>query len=201
MTLFDVIALSIMGVSALVGFARGGVREMINVVSLLAAALGSAFGLRISGPIMRGMMDPDWTGNVAALVIVFVVIYIALRVVGAGLTKRLHATQALGALDRSIGVGFGLLRALVALGAFYVAFHAATPPERVPNWISGAALYPLTSAAGEVLKAFAPKGLDMAAQFKPAIVDAVREGSGDPRGAGYDAKDRKGLDDVVEKTR
>lgn len=201
MTLFDVIALAVFAVSAIVGFARGGVREMINVVSLIASALIAVFGLRISGPIMRGMMDPDWTGNVAAVVIVFVGAYIALRVGGAFLARRLHATQALGALDRAVGTGFGLLRALVVLGAFALVFNAATPAERVPQWISGAALYPLTSAAGEVLKAFAPKGMDMAGQLKPALEDAVRDGASDPPGGGYDAGARKGLDDVVEKTR
>ncbi|HEX2558713.1 CvpA family protein [Phenylobacterium sp.] len=201
MTLFDVIALAVLAVSAIVGFARGGVREMINVVSLIVSALVAVFGLRVSGPILRGMMDPDWTGNVAAVVIVFVGAYIALRVGGAFLARRLHATQALGALDRAVGTGFGLLRALVVLGAFALVFNAATPPERVPQWISGAALYPLTAAAGEVLKAFAPKGLDMAGQLKPALEDAVRDGSRDPADGGYDAKARKGLEDVLEKTR
>lgn len=201
MTLFDVIALAVMTISGIVGFARGGVREMINVVSLVAAALAAVFGLRVSGPVMRDLMDPDWTGNVAAIVIVFVVAYIALRVLGGALAKRLHATHALGALDRSVGVGFGLLRAVVALGLFHLVFSAATPPERVPQWIEGAALYPLTERAGEVLKAFAPKGLDMAGRLRPAIEDAVREGSGGPQGVGYDERARRGLDEVVEKTR
>lgn len=201
MTLFDVIALAVFAVSAIVGFVRGGVREMLNVVSLIAAALVAVFGLRVSGPIMRDMMDPDWTGNVAAVVIVFVGAYIALRIGGAFLARRLHATHALGALDRAVGTGFGLLRALVVLGAFALVFNAATPPERVPQWISGAALYPLTSAAGEVLKAFAPKGMDMAGQLKPAIEDAVRDGSRDPADGGVGAQAREGLGDVVEKTR
>jgi membrane protein required for colicin V production len=138
---------------------------------------------------------------VAAIVIVFALVYLALRIVGAALARRLHATQALGALDRGVGFGFGLLRALVALGLFALVFNAATPPERVPQWISGAALYPLTARAGEVLKAFAPKGLDMAGRLKPAIEDAYREGSTEPQGVGYDARARKGLDDVVEKSR
>lgn len=201
MTLFDVIALAVLAVSALVGFVRGGVREMFNVASLIVAALVAVFGLRFSGPVMRDVMNPDWTGNVAAVVIVFVATYIALRVGGAFLARRLHATQALGALDRAVGVGFGLLRALVVLGAFALVFNAATPPERVPPWISSAALYPLTSASGEVLKAFAPKGLDMAGQLKPAIEDAVRDGARDPADSAVDARPQARPGDVVEKTR
>ncbi|MET0295530.1 MAG: CvpA family protein [Phenylobacterium sp.] len=201
MTLFDVIALAVMAISGIVGFARGGVREMVNVVSLVAAVLASVFALRFTGPVMRGVMDPDWTGNVAAIVIVFALSYIGLRILGGVVARRLHATHALGALDRGVGVGFGLLRALIALGLFSVVFNAATPPERVPQWISGAALYPLTTRAGEVLKAFAPKGLDMAGRLKPAIEDAYREGSSGAPGVGYDADSRRRLDSVVEKAR
>jgi membrane protein required for colicin V production len=136
------------------------------------------------------------------VLLVFVVVYLALRLIGGRIASQVQATQGLGVLDRSIGLGFGLVRALVVLGAFNLVFNAATPPERVPKWISGAALYPLTSGAAQVLKAFAPKGLDMADRLKPALRDAVREGSRDQATEqGYDAGERGRIDDLVEKSR
>lgn len=202
MTLFDIIALTVLAVSAGVGFFRGAAREMVTVLALVAAAGAAVFGLRLTGPVMRAVVQPDWAGNVAAVLLVFVVVYIALRLLGGRLASRVQATEGLGFLDRSIGLGFGLVRALVVLGAFVLVFNAATPPERVPRWISGAALYPLTSAVAEVLKAFAPKGLDMADRLKPAIADAVRDGTRDPAPEqGYDARERGGIDDLVEKSR
>ncbi|MEJ0067131.1 MAG: hypothetical protein WDM85_18385 [Caulobacteraceae bacterium] len=56
-----------------------------------------------------------------------------------------------------VGVGFGLLRGLILLGVFYLVFHAATPPERVPHWIKDAALYPLAGFAGNALMGLEPK--------------------------------------------
>src|SRR5690606_35589207 len=104
-------------------------------------------------------------------------------------------------LDRTVGLGFGLIRALVVLGAFQLMLVAATPPERMPAWITGASLYPLTQRVGEVLKTFAPKGLDIADRMKPAFEQAVREGTHDPSSDGYDAKARSKIDDLVESSR
>ncbi|WP_374570113.1 CvpA family protein [Phenylobacterium sp.] len=202
MTLFDIIALSLLVVSGIAGFVRGATREMVTVLALVLAAFACVYALRYTGPIARHAIHPDWMGNVGAMLAVFVVVYIVLRLLGGMLAKKIQDTEGLSFLDRSIGLGFGLLRALVVLGAFNLAFNAATPPERVPQWISGAALYPLTAGAARVLKAFAPKGLDMAGKLKPAIADAVRDGKGDSASDnGYDAHDRSVIDDLVEKSR
>ncbi|MBA4792846.1 CvpA family protein [Phenylobacterium sp.] len=202
MTLFDVIALALLAVSAGVGFFRGAVREMATVLALLVAAAAALWGLRFSGPVAREIMDPAWAANVAAVVVVFTVVYIVLRLLGGGLANKVQATDVLGFLDRLIGAGFGLLRSLVVLGAFSLALNAATPPERMPTWITGAALYPLTRAAGEVLKTFAPKGFDVADRLRPAISDAVRDGAGDPPSEeGYDERARDHIDELVEQSR
>jgi membrane protein required for colicin V production len=203
---FDIIVLTILVVSALMGFFRGAAREMLTVGAFLAAAFGAVYGLRYTGPVARNMIDPDWAGTVGAGVVTFLVIYIVLRLLGAGLAQRIHSAQGLGLLDRSIGLGFGLIRALILLGAFNIAFNAATPPERTPKWMVGAALYPMTSAAARVLKSFAPRGLDMADRLKPALDQAVHDGSvnapRDSSGArGYDARERGHIDDLVEKSR
>ncbi len=196
------IALSLLGISGGVGFLRGAVREMVTVLALLVAGAAALWGLRLSGPIFREFVDPAWAANVAAVLVVFVVIYGLLRLMGAQMANRVQATEVLGFLDRTIGAGFGLVRSLAVLGAFSLAFHAATPPERIPQWIGGAALYPLTKAAGEVLKTIAPKGLDLAQRLRPAITGAVRSGAGDqPSEDGYDDRARDDIDDLVEKSR
>jgi membrane protein required for colicin V production len=202
MTQLDYVIIAILAISAIVGFFRGAAREVVTVVAFLLAAMAAMFGLRFAGPIARAAINPDWAGNVAAVVVVFLAVYIILRLLGAGLVRRVKDTEVLGALDRSVGLGFGLVRAVVVLGALNLLFNAATPPEQVPSWISQAKLYPLTTASGRLLTAFAPKGVDMAGRLKPAFDKAVDDGAGDRKAAGgYDARDRKGVDDLVEKTR
>ena len=203
---FDIVVLSILLASAGIGFYQGAAREMVAVLSFFVAAVVAVYALRMTGPIGRSMIDPDWAGTAAAIVAVFVVVYGLLRVVGGGLAQKIQQTQIIGLFDRTIGTGFGLVRAFILLGALNLAFNAAVPDNLRPKWLNEAAFYPMTVAAGQMLKTFAPKGMDFAERLKPALTDAVRDGSAnaprDSRGVrGYDARDRGGIDDLVEKSR
>jgi membrane protein required for colicin V production len=179
-SLYDVIILVILGSSALIGFVRGALREVMTVLAFVGAVAASLFALRVTGPIARHLIEPAWAGAVAAVLVVFVAAYIVIRVLGAGLQNRVHQTTALGAIDRSIGVGFGLLRGLVAIGVFHLVFHAATPEDRVPQWISHATLYPLSKTCAKALSKPAPEGSAVAGRLGPHLGDAVRKGSEDP---------------------
>jgi membrane protein required for colicin V production len=207
MTPFDIIAGVILLVSAVVGFARGASRELTSALSFIAAAIIALLGLRITGPLFRSLMDPDWAATAAAILVLFVIAFIGLRMLGAALTKTLHADAALGTLDRLMGLAFGLIRGLVVLGVFNLVFNMATPPDRVPSWVSKSALYPLSTASARVLKVFAPKGTALAGKLAPAIEDAVHDGASDkpsdgkPGEPSYDRTQRRSVDDLVEKSR
>lgn len=211
MTLFDLIALCLILGSALIGFVRGAIREVMTILAFFLAALIAIFALRFTGPLSRKLIDPDWAATALAVVLSFVLAYIALRLTGSFLTKKIHNIETLGALDRAAGVGFGLVRAMVLLGVFYLVFNAATPPERVPRWISHAALYPLAKLSATGLRSLAPEGSAAADRLGPSLEKAVREGAGDKNappangkttpGQGYDETSRQGVDDLVEKNR
>ena len=140
MTLFDLIVVLVLLVSGVVGFMRGAAREVVTVLAFIAAVVIAVIGLRVSGPIARHAIHPNVIANAVAILVVFAAAYILMRALGLKLAEQLHQTEALGMFDRTIGVGFGLVRGLVLLGMFYVIFNAATPADRVPPWIKGAAL-------------------------------------------------------------
>jgi membrane protein required for colicin V production len=150
------------------------------------------------------MIDTAWLANAAAILVMFIIIYIVLRLTGGALTQSVRQTG-LSGLDRMLGFGIGVVRALVVMGAFTLVLNAATPPERMPAWISDAQLYPLASAAGDSLRAFAPKGLKVAHDVAPGLADAVM---GPPaakpearRGDSYESGRRRDNDDQVEEPR
>jgi membrane protein required for colicin V production len=172
-TLFDLVVLGLLILSGLVGFIRGATRELITVIAFVLGALAAVFALRFTGPIARDAIDPEWAGNAVAIVIVFLIVYILLRVLGAGVTRRIHQTSALGSIDRAAGVGVGLIRALVLIGVFHLVFHAATPPERLPRWMTDAASYPLSGAAAGALRVVARQGAESADGLAPALKEAV----------------------------
>ncbi|MDP1632044.1 MAG: CvpA family protein [Caulobacter sp.] len=203
LTQFDFIAGPLLIVSALVGYSRGATKELMTVLALVLAAIIAVFFLRFTADAGRALIDPDWAGVGVALLFVFGVAYVGLRMLGSGLERRVQETQGVGTLDRAVGSGFGLVRALVILGGFSLLFNMAAPPDKAPTWVTRGLFYPLTEASGRVLKAFGPDGLAVAQTVAPKLEAAVRAGAGTAPAPekGYDAGERSAVDDLVEKTR
>jgi membrane protein required for colicin V production len=206
LTLFDLIVLGVLALSALVGFIRGAVRETLTVAAFVIAALAAVFSLRFTAPLARAAVDPDWAAAGVAIAVVFVIVYIAVRVLGGSLTKSVQNSP-LGPVDRAAGLGLGLVRGLVALGVFHLVFHTVTPDDRIPRWISTAATYPLTGWTAARLQVLSREGQGQADRLGPAIEKAVREGAETPQPAdeqtpaadgAYAPAERQSLDDLVE---
>ncbi len=195
MTLFDVIAGLLLLISGGTAFMRGGTREVVGILAFVLGAVLAILMLRFSAPVARGMISPDWAAVTAALLVVFIVVFLVIKLVGGQITRNVQGAGALGVVDRFIGLGFGLIRALVILGTFTLVIQMAGGEKGPPEWVKSATLYPLTEGAGRVLKAFAPEGFAVAGKIAPAIGDAVKSG------AGYSDEDRDTMDDLVEKTR
>jgi membrane protein required for colicin V production len=210
LTLFDIIALLILSVSTLVGFVRGALREVSTIIAFAVAVAVAILALPFTGHVARAAVQPSWAANAVAVLVVFLAVYILVRVVAAALTRGVHSTQTLGMVDRVIGGGFGLIRGLVLLGLLYLAFNLAPPPSGVPGWMAQARLYPLSATCARTLLALAPKGSALAGKITPAIAHAVAGSSSEPAASsaigqsddkGYSHAARQGLDDAVEKSR
>jgi membrane protein required for colicin V production len=178
MSLFDLAAGLVLIVSAVVGWVRGASREVAVVAALIIAAIVALAALRFSGPVARHAIHTPWLANIAAILIVFAAVYILLRVMASALTRRIHQTSGLGGVDRTVGAGFGVARALVILGLANLTINAIMPADRMPTWISGAWLFPVSAVSGRALKAFAPHGVDLAKQVAPVVGHAIAS-SGD----------------------
>jgi membrane protein required for colicin V production len=177
MTAFDYAAGVLLLLSGLFGFVRGATHELSTVVALVVAAILAVAALRFTGPLALHAIHTPWLAKATAILLTFVLVYAVLRILGGALTRGVKQTS-LSGLDRMLGFGVGLVRALVALGGFILLVDAATPPERMPAWIKGAKLYPIASAAGGALRTFAPSGLKVAATVAPVLADDVGDGDG-----------------------
>ena len=189
MTQLDFIILALLAVSAAVGFSRGAVREIFALVALVAAAGLAVLGLPVFGPMVRGVISPPWLGTGLAVALVFVLGFVGLRLIGAGIARQVQSIQVLGLLDRSLGLLIGLARGLILLGAMFLAFHALTPKDIQPRWIVGAQMWPVARNMARLIESLIPQGLDAAGRLKPMLERAIRDGSGDrSKTEGYDAR-------------
>lgn len=206
MTQFDLIVFALLGLSALVGFWRGAAMEIVSMLALVAAAALAIYTLPFTAHLGHKVFHSDWLAAAAALVATFVVAYVITRLVGAVIARRIQQTRFVGALDRSVGLAIGLVRGLIVLGALNLMFNAATPKDLQPRWIVGSTTWPLAQNMGRMLQALAPKGMDIAGRLKPAFDRALHSGAHDAlddrlKSEGYDARQRREIEDLVEKSR
>jgi membrane protein required for colicin V production len=202
--MFDLIVGLTLIISAFAGFLRGATRELVAVVSFILAVVVSVLALRLTFPLTLAAIHIAWLAKGLALLIGFVAAFILFRLLGGSLAKKIHDVRALGTLDRVIGVGFGLIRALVLVGMFNLLLTAVTPPDRMPPWVTEAKLYPLTKVGAGMLRAIAPKGFSVAGSVGSGLGRAVAgedesvtehdSVQDTPGNWGYDARNRKSVE-------
>ena len=112
MTGYDVFAIVVILFSVAAGWVRGGVREIITLLSATLAALVALIALPWTAGVARAFVDPEWAGSILAAVLTFFVVYFGLRLIGGMLSKGAKDHPHLGVLDRVFGFVIGAVRAL-----------------------------------------------------------------------------------------
>ncbi|CAH2601554.1 Colicin V production protein [Rhodovastum atsumiense] len=128
----DIVVLAVIAVSAMLAFLRGFVREVLGIGAWVAAAAAALWGAPDFEPRVRAWMGNGDLSAPIAYVAVFVVSLILLSVV-AGLIGGVVRGSALGGVDRSLGVVFGIVRGAALVVVAYIAAGFLVAPERWPE--------------------------------------------------------------------
>jgi len=131
MNMVDLLVLAIVGISGLLGLSRGLVREILGLGSWIAAGYAAyRIGPSVMPMTQEAIGNPD-IADPAAYLITFVALLILLSLL-ANLVGRLVQLSALGGLDRTLGLVFGIARGLAVLIAAYIPLALMLPPEKWP---------------------------------------------------------------------
>ena len=137
----DLVVLAVVLVSGLVGVLRGMVREVLGIAAWVAAAwIASPYGLfPYVAPWVREQMSDKGAADIAALAGIFLISLIVLWFVVASISSRVRGS-ALGGLDRTFGLVFGLARGAVLVAAAYIVGGYLSPAEAWPPPVQQARL-------------------------------------------------------------
>ena len=145
----DYAIITLLAVSCIVGLVRGLLREVISVVSWIAAVwlawiFGSTLEPHLGGALQEATVRP-WAART--------IIFIAVLLVGAGIgaiVTHFVRLSIFSSLDRLLGLVFGLLRGAVVLGVLAIGCHALRLHEE--PWYRDSTLAPYAEQAGNVLR-------------------------------------------------
>jgi membrane protein required for colicin V production len=130
-TWFDLLLIVIMLISAFLAMVRGFMREFFSIVSWLTAAVAGVYFAGRLAPSVKSFVN---VGDTPALIIAGVGTFLVVLLVVAVITIRISdmvLDSQIGALDRTLGFIFGLVRGflLVAVAYTFVSWLISEPAQ------------------------------------------------------------------------
>lgn len=168
MNVLDILVVTIVILSGLFAFARGFVRECLSIASWSAATGAALYATPYLRPYAEHYVPKGAVADATAAGAAFLVTLIVLTIVTGAISRRVQHSS-LSALDRTLGLLFGLMRGglLVAIGFLALSFVLPPGAER-PQWIAQSRTAPLFAEATSGLSRLMPEPLRKnAAQFNP----------------------------------
>lgn len=205
----DIAVLAVLAVSGLLALVRGFVREVLAIAAWVGAAAAGVFGYPHLAPHLEGLFGVVEAGpvaNLAAGVAIFLLALMLFALVAGAVADRVQ-DSAFGAIDRTLGLIFGLARGALLLCLAYIGAAWLQPPDRWPAWAAEARTRPALEAGGAWLVRQLPAGLlpapprsTPAAPSADALMRPPAAAVPD-RGEGYRAEERRELERLMNVAR
>jgi membrane protein required for colicin V production len=173
LTALDVAVLLVVGLSVLIAYLRGAVREILTIGIWLGAGVVAFYGFPYARELARRTIETDWIADAAALCVVFVVPLIGFKVAAALIAEYLPGGT-VQTVDRMAGAAFGMFRGAVIVCAAYLALTILAAPEEHPDWVKNALVLPYVRDGAVLLSKLMPE--DVAARVGGAALPMPRQG-------------------------
>jgi membrane protein required for colicin V production len=158
MNALDIAVVAVILLSGLFAFARGFVKEVLSVGAWVGAGFAALYGLPYATPIAERFLPGGAVAEAGAGAAIFLVALIVLSVLTSAISRRVKES-ALSAVDRTLGLIFGLVRGVVLVCLAYIALGWVWPadkPQPQPQWIAGARTLPLLESGADRLRRLLP---------------------------------------------
>ncbi len=155
----DLAVIAVVLTSAMLALLRGFTREVLAILSWVAAAAAAYYFHPLALPYVRPHVPKE---NIAQGVSIAAVFFIALILVSIVTVKisDLILDSKIGALDRTLGFVFGAVRGFLLAVVAFVFYGWLAPDANQPEWVKNARLKPILEASGEKLHDLVPQDID-----------------------------------------
>ncbi len=166
LTAFDVGVFLVLGVSVLLALARGAVRELLGLLVWVGALVIAYVAFDPVRWLMLDLVHNDWMADGLALLLVFVVPLVVLKV-SLVLVAGFAPVGLLGLVDRLAGGAYGLARGLVMVSAGYLGLSFLINPVHQPLWIQDATVLPYVQDGAGWIAGWLPPSMLPETAFLP----------------------------------
>lgn len=204
----DFIVIAVVLVSGALAFFRGVVREFLSIVGWVVAAAVAYYGFNALRPYTRELIDSPLVADITTGALLFVAALVTMSVVGHAVSRRVRESH-LGALDRSLGFVFGVLRGAIIICIAYLMIAWAVPPGEQPDWLRGARTLPLVEYGAGLIARVIPAAARSDWAFSASTESSQRRdyeilmspppaNENKSKSSGYPSAERKKLDRLIQ---
>ena len=161
LTYFDLGVFAILGLSGLLSFFRGFVREVLSLGAWFGAGVITLYAFpHVAAVLSKHIHNQTIASGLAALS-TFALALIAISVVSSVLLKFVKSGADVGLLDHVMGLLFGLARGMLMVAiAYFIYTQIFVAKQDYPDWVRKAVTRPYVAKAANAVAKLAPSYLD-----------------------------------------
>lgn len=212
-TLLDIIVISVMLISGILAMVRGFLREVLSILSWVAAAAVTVYFYKQTLPFVQQYISQEMAATAATVALLFLGTLLIASIITARISD-LVLDSRIGALDRTLGFAFGLARGLLLMVVAFLFFNWLVPVKTQPTWVLDAKSRPTLQSIGDWLIAQLPEDPENTILNKlkmPSAPNGATEATGAngtpagqtpaPQNGNAPVPDQRGLNQLLESTR
>jgi membrane protein required for colicin V production len=153
----DLAVVTVILMSGLFAFARGFVKEALSIAAWIGATFVALYGSAYLLPVTTRFFPNGPVTEAVAGIVLFLVMIVLFSIVTSSISRRVKQSG-LSAVDRTLGLVFGLARGVVLVCLGYLALSWALPPDerQQPTWMAQARTLPFLEGGADRLRALVP---------------------------------------------
>lgn len=172
----DILVIGVTLVSAVISFLRGFIREILTIIGVVGGLLSAIFLGPVFAPMVDGwfgvntetngeeeessgklfdLIPMDLVSDIVNYGGIFIIVVIVLSVLSHFLASGAKAIG-LGPLDRTLGVVFGVVRAVILLGLLFLPVHLFFDDKTKEEYFSKSATYIYIEKTSAFMASFLP---------------------------------------------
>ena len=172
--IIDILVVVVLFISAIIAFLRGFIREVLTIAGVVGGGAAAYFGGPLLKPILDGwlgveegekevqklfdILPYDVLSAVLSYGLIFIVVVIILSFVSHYLAETVKKVG-LGAVDRTFGFIFGLIRGILILGLLYLPAHLFMSKEDKEKYIGDAQTLVYLESTSAAITEFIPENM------------------------------------------
>jgi membrane protein required for colicin V production len=187
--IIDIVVGAVVLISAAISFLRGAIRELLTIAGVIGGLFAAmAFAPSLS-PIFRDWLGVSDSGepaklfdiipmsivaDICAYASIFIIVVIIISVISHFTSASIKA-MGLGPVDRTLGVIFGIVRAVVLLALLYLPFHLLMDENAKAKYFSDSKTHTYIEKTAEFIVQFLPSNAEMKNKSSEIMQGGIRK--------------------------